>query len=731
MKRQIAVAAFTAASFVFVLVGGEGPFETGLEAISDVRVAPMTASRWTQNVFGGASAFNLYNPNGYPSGCTVAAFAQVMRYWEHPKDAVVPGSYLCWSVGFSEMHEMIGGVYDWDLMPLVEEDCTTDAQREMLGRLTYDLCVASQTAWDVWSATYSAVAAEALQNRFGYAMTRSFYPPEGTVTSDTNIIDLADYRNAILASLDAGMPVVLGLVNTNGVTHQAVVDGYGFNGGTDVYCHLNCGWAGTDDRWYNILAEGATDQFHFTALMDVTYNIHPREKGDVISGRVLDELGAPVPNVKVTLSGAASGETKSNEKGIFFFRVSGAGKFVLSAVSESLGRASRTVTVAKGGESVEGKLNEEDRTYLASSLGVVANRWGEDLVLSDKEEPFKATAAAIFDGWLTMGDVTVGTVLVKVGKANRNTGESKLTATVIRRDTAKKLSYKGIMRADGEATLSCSGQPDMNLFLGIAEMKGALETGCNVAGTRNRFTSRDKGEADKANSELAHWLHAINVAWPDGAAGWNGLGVTVAKKGKVKVSGTLADGSKISASAQAILMGSSIIIPVVNTKKAAFSFNLSLPLSGGSVGVSGLDGAIAGEPKPLVDAAEFKMDATIFGTMLGGDTTFASCLPDGISVKQNGTKWVVANGARPGKVVFKKGTEEIDLDKAGDNPSALKLSFAVKTGVFKGSFKAYRKENGRPKSISVTVMGVMVGDVGYGAAIIKRTGSVSVVLAKP
>ena len=730
MKRQIAVAAFMTTSLSVAVFGVEGPFETGLEAISDVRVAPMTASRWTQDAFGGANAFNLYNPNGYPSGCTVAAFVQVMRYWRHPVDAVVPGSYLCWSVGFSEMREMMGGVYDWDLMPLIEEDCTSDGQREMLGRLSYDLCVASHTAWGPWSATYSVVAAAALQERFGYAMARSYYPSAEATTTATNIANLADYRNAILASLDAGMPVVLGFVNTDGVTHQAVVDGYGFNGGSDVYCHLNCGWAGTDDRWYNIMAEEVTDQFHFTSLMDIAYNIHPLEKGDVISGRVLDASGAPVPDVKVSLSGAASGDTLSNDKGIFSFRVSGKGKYMLSAVAP-IGRASRAVTIAKEGESVNGELSEEDGIYRASSMGVVANRWGEDLVLKDVEEPFGAMSAAIFDGWLTEGTGVAGTVLVKVGKRNQSTGESKLTATVIRSDTTKKLSYKGTMGEDGWATLSCGGQPDMNLFFGIDEMKGDLGAGCTVAGARNRFTSRERDEAAKANGELAPWLQAINVTWPDGATGWNGIGVTVAKKGKVKISGTLAAGTKVSASAQAILTDSSIKVPVVNVKKSAFAFSLSLPLGGGGVEVAGLPGALAGEPKPLANGAEFKMDAATFGTLLEGDTAFAGYLPDGISVRQDGTKWIVANGARAGKVVFLKDTETVDPDKAGDNPSALKLTIAAKTGIFKGSFKAYQKVNGRPKPVPVTVTGVMVGDAGYGTAMIKRKGSVPVTIATP
>lgn len=725
--KHVVLAALFAAASIF---GGEA-FETGLESISDVRVAPILASKWTQDKFGGEDAFNLYLPNRYPSGCVVAAFAQIMRYWRHPSGSVAPGSYLCWRWAdlflIPETHTMKGGVYDWDLMPLVSDDCTNDAQREMLARLSYDLCVSTHTVWSSWSGTYSVLATEALKDRFGYASAYSFYPPaEGVVTNRVNILELPDYRNAILASLDAGMPVVLGFVNQDGITHQAVVDGYGFNGGTEVYCHLNCGWAGTDDRWYNLNADEVTDQFHFTALADIAYNIHPTAAGDVISGRVLDSNGSPVPNVAVSLAGTATGEATSNAGGIYFFRVPGKGKYVISATHATHGKARRTVAVDKDGESVHGSLNEEDRTYYSSNTGVVANQWGVDLVLSDAEEqvPFAAKSAAVFDGWLLDDGEIAGTVLVKAGKANRSTGESKLTATVLSGTSTRKLSFRGTMGTDGSATLTCRGQADMALRLGETELEGEWG-GLKVKGARNLFTSKDKAEVSSVSAELGPWLGAINVAWPSLDGGWNGMTATVAKKGKVKVSGTLANGTKVSVSAQAIRADTAFMVPVVNAKKVPFAFCLSIPLSGGGVTVTGLPGAVAGKANDLASGSAFQMDPAALCGLLG-DSTFATYLPDGLSVRQSGTKWVVADGARAGKVVYVRGTDEVDADKAGANPAALKLSFTRKTGAFKGSFKAYQAVKGKPKAVTVAVFGVLVDGVGYGTATIKKLGGVTV-----
>ena len=67
---------------------------------------------------------------------------------------------------------------------------------------------------------------------------------------------------------------------------------------------------------------------------------------------------------------------------------------------------------------------------------------------------------------------------------------------------------------------------------------------------------------------------------------------------------------------------------------------------------------------------------------------------------------------------------------AGGNPSALKLTYTAKTGLFKGSYSMYYREtsSGKVKKAKVTVNGVTVGTVGYGAAVIKNVGSFPVLV---
>ena len=50
-------------------------------------------------------------------------------------------------------------------------------------------------------------------------------------------------------NLDAGYPVLFGITGAGG--HAIVCDGYGYNPST-MYHHLNMGWSGNDDAWYNL-----------------------------------------------------------------------------------------------------------------------------------------------------------------------------------------------------------------------------------------------------------------------------------------------------------------------------------------------------------------------------------------------------------------------------------------------------------------------------------------------
>jgi uncharacterized repeat protein (TIGR02543 family) len=352
--------------------------KSGRTSLSDVRVAPLVKSKWGQGKWNGQDTFNYYTPNHYLCGCVATATAQIMRYWKRPAKSVSAGTYRCWVDGARVKATLFGGTYSWSDMPLTEASCTTLEQRQAIGKLLFDVGVASQMEWaDSGSGTVGGHEAQALRGRFGYASAQAYYVPSGGLHSD--MTGSTSYRNAILASLDARMPVSLGICSSDAGGHQVVVDGYGFQNGR-VYCHLNCGWSGSEDIWYNLMGESVTTD-GYQAINSIVYNIHPTRRGDVVSGRVLDPSGKPARGATVKLAAPSGGTktAKTDAKGIYSFRVGKSGKYTLSAACGASKSAKRTVSVRM---SQSASMTLDGRGCVSSSSrGRLGNSWGNTLKL--------------------------------------------------------------------------------------------------------------------------------------------------------------------------------------------------------------------------------------------------------------------------------------------------------------------------------------------------------------
>ena len=336
------------------------------------------------------------------------------------------------------------------------------------------------------------------------------------------------------------------------------------------------------------------------------------------------------------------------------------------------------------------------------------------------DEKFDGAAAETYDGYVYTDDgVLKGTVQMKAAKAklDRKTDKTVSKITVaIQLVGEKKVTAKGNLDLATAKFETTAGGRALSLAIGangVTGMYGAYY----IDGAQNKFTSKDAADKQDGAAALARWQGVYTLARKD-ANGWSGFSLTVAAKGKVKVQGFLADGTKVSVTSQ-LLVGEDGVcaIPVVIAKKVNVAFNVWLTDDG--VEVVGLDGeVVAGSLDVLKGGAYFSLDGTAFSALLG-DGTYAGYLPDGLAVSQNGTKLVVADGAKAGKVqLAKDGT--VDDAKAGVNPSALKLTYTAKTGLLKGTFKAYTHVNGKPKAVTVTVTGILVDGKGYGTVSIKK-----------
>ena len=323
---------------------------------------------------------------------------------------------------------------------------------------------------------------------------------------------------------------------------------------------------------------------------------------------------------------------------------------------------------------------------------------GVEIVFSNKPRDTTATrprvistgglpppdAASVYDGFITddAGDIA-GTVQVKLAK-QRN-GKAAVTMT-LQPANARKITAKGTLNANSSEV---SG---FDLSLAGVLMSGSYG-GYAINGARNLSKSKRKEESDKANNAMKHWLGAVNVAWKDGT-----FTVTIAAKGKAKISGNLANGVKFSASSQAINFGDRLCIPIVVAKKASVKALLWLPINtGDEVVVEGLGDTSAGKPGTLRPGAVFLLDQAAAAKL----TDDEAALPRG-GISQSGTQWTVN-------------------DASGH--AALKLRHTTKTGALKGSFKVYSEVNGRRKSASASATGVVIGNAAHGFATVKKAGS--------
>ena len=339
----------------------------GAPSVSDLRVAPLVQSKWSQSYEGTPSqyCYNYYTPNHYVSGCAATAMAQLMRYYKWPTSGVGTRQSYIYVDGVQQNCYLrggdgAGGPYNWNdnFMVLDPNANTTDPQRQAIGALTYDAGVAVHMQYaDGGSGAYTNNVPTALTGTFGYANAQYGYD------SNYPSIPSAYLINMINPNLDAKYPAILGINDTANNGHMVVVDGYGYNVST-LYHHLNLGWAGTADAWYN-LPTIDTGYYNFTVVPACVYNVFPQGTGEIISGRILDAAGNPVSGAAITATRSAGGtyNAASNSLGIY-------------ALAKIPSSSTYTITVSKLGYNFSSRsaITGKSRTNAITT----GNLWGID-----------------------------------------------------------------------------------------------------------------------------------------------------------------------------------------------------------------------------------------------------------------------------------------------------------------------------------------------------------------
>lgn len=373
----------------------------------------------------------------------------------------------------------------------------------------------------------------------------------------------------------------------------------------------------------------------------------------------------------------------------------------------------------------------------------------------EETEEANTAVANIYDGYvLDESGACVGSVQVKVGKENAGShlatvsasaqllGQKKLTG--FKAKDGGKVNFSNSTLST-QITLVKAGQSNIELYIAKDGLSGVWGN-YTIAGGRN--TSKASA------ADYTPWLGVYNVDFAtDGASGagaafadgFSFVSVSVAAKGKAKVSGVMADGAKVSGSGQ-LMIGEggkeacvSVFAPMYAGKTGGFAFVLWIA-SDGSVSVesvsqwkntgktpftANLEAVAASKLKAPGASLKFRLDANSLPATIGGMSVLGEYLPIEVAAPFAGNKFAVA---KANKIKVNRADGKVESVGGTDNDAGLKLTYTAKSGAFKGSFSIYTKSGSKLKKVKVTVNGGIVNGLGYGSAVIKGLGSFPITL---
>ena len=521
-------------------------------SLGDLRVPALMKTKWSQSNSRGKACWNYYTPNGSnPAafrqgdpgnavcGCVATAMAQIMRYHSYPTQTLPTLTRTCYWNGSPMDLTTQGGVYDWDSMTYDPDRTTgmTDENYRAIGKLTSDAGISVYMGYtDSESGAYSLDIAPAMKQYWQYGSAYWFREMEEGIT-DSNLAEIS--RRAMYSNFDAGLPVFMGIPG-----HQIVADGYGFNNSYE-YVHLNMGWAGSSDYWYN-LPEMTVAHPNFNAVDDLVYNVIPDGGAStvVVSGRALDDDGEPFEGAVVSLYRSGTSvlvaQTVSSAHGVWGVAVN-AGTYDLVAVSSD-----GYMTGALEGVQVKTPVTQQV-TFTLMELGIkrtveavtavsdLGNSWGNDITLGNPAVRVGSAIYTTLDSALVAAKEMTDPVIeiiapAKLKKAATIDFNCTITATnladaastpVIREEGATltvaggaRVLFENVVFSEADdvpVTVLAGGTAAVSGVVGISEIVTSDTEGIELAGALESAIVVDCAAAKDANNVFG------SFSAPDGA----------------------------------------------------------------------------------------------------------------------------------------------------------------------------------------------------------------------
>lgn len=240
-------------------------------------VEPLIQLRWDQG-----APFNMYVPQGCPTGCVATAMAQIMKYWEWPVTGTGEHSYN--APGYGQQYANFGATtYDWANMIEFYGNGSTQEQKEAVATLMYHCGVSVDMNYEPdGSGAFSADVPVSINTYFSYSDHSTFISRSGNYTYEEWI--------ALLKSrIDQNIPLYYSGYSQDG-GHAFICDGYDVDG----LFHFNYGWGGSGGGF--LLIDG--ENFEYSGSQGVV--------ADFVPDYIFNEMPQGPDNLEVSIDSDVS-----------------------------------------------------------------------------------------------------------------------------------------------------------------------------------------------------------------------------------------------------------------------------------------------------------------------------------------------------------------------------------------------------------------------------------------
>lgn len=239
---------------------------TGMQLQWQVEVGPLLSSVWGQDSdINGNYVFDYYTPEHYVAGCVATAASQILYYHSWPNSGTWTHSYVWNSQTLSA--DFGAATYDWANMVDDYDNPPNqpEIKRQAAGLISYHTGVAVDMDYSSsGSGANTAWMKHALKNHFRHHS-------EYVLGTDANFF--TRLYNNMLAGLPAELSIRDNSIPTVG--HAVVVDGVRHEATGPHYYHLNMGWWGYQNAWYDISAPFTAAGYVWSTLSGVVLDIVP------------------------------------------------------------------------------------------------------------------------------------------------------------------------------------------------------------------------------------------------------------------------------------------------------------------------------------------------------------------------------------------------------------------------------------------------------------------------